>query len=407
MKQHIALKRSRWLLALIVLTTSQLYSQTSGNLDSSILDRLNTLEQQVNYKNPGNDHFMMVGLTTFGFAASKTTNTLNGVGSTSKNNSFPDADNFEFSPMFLWRHGTKFLMEFEPSFNNNGLSVNWADISYFAAPNLIIRAGYLVLPFGTYAKREAAGWIDKLATDPMGIADMTPTDYGVEVEGGLPLGSMKLNYDVALSNGNQLLGDGTLASGNIVDNNNNKTVTARIGWLPFSNSSLELGVSGMFGKVGDMGSPYANAVGNMYAFDLNYVKTFSPVLLNIKAQYNIQNITNENFINPNDSTQSYTFNNHTTAGFVQCSVRPTEANNFLKNFELAGRYTSYNLPGNSTFGTNQHTVTVGLDYWLSWRTVLKATYETYTGNSTASKSLGSYNGLTNTNTFYLQFSIQL
>jgi hypothetical protein len=170
-----------------------------------------------------------------------------------------------------------------------------------------------------------------------------------------------------------------------VDNDNTKTVTARIAWLPFSNSSLELGVSGRFGQVGDMGSPYGNVVGNMYAFDLNYVKTFSPVLLNIKAQYNIQNITNENFINSKDTTQSYKFNNHTTAGFVQCSVRPTEANNFLKNFELAGRYTSYNLPGNSTVGTNQHTVTVGLDYWLNWRTVLKATYETYTGNSTASK----------------------
>jgi hypothetical protein len=100
MKQHIALKQLRWLLALFVLTTSQLYSQTSGSLDSSILDRLYTLEQQVNYTKPGNDHFMMVGLTTFGFAASNNTNTLNGVGSTSKNSSFPDADNFEFSPMF-------------------------------------------------------------------------------------------------------------------------------------------------------------------------------------------------------------------------------------------------------------------------------------------------------------------
>ncbi|WP_288072238.1 hypothetical protein [Hydrotalea sp.] len=384
-----------------------LFAQTTNGFDSTVLDRLNALEQQANYQKPGNDHFMVAGLTTFGFIASKSTNTLGGVSSISKTNSLADADHYEFSPMFLWRHGKKFLLEFEPSFSNNGLGVNWADVSYFAAPNVIIRAGYLVLPFGTYAKREAAGWIDKLATDPMGIADMTPTDYGVEIEGGLPLGSMKLNYDVALSNGSQLLGNGTLTSGNIVDNNNNKTITARIGWLPFSNSSLEIGVSGMFGKVGDLGSPYQNATGNMYAFDLNYVKTFSPVLVNIKAQYDIQNISNENYLNPNDSTQSYSFNNHTTAGFVQCSIRPTEANNFLKNFEIAGRYTSYNLPGNSTFGADQHAVTVGLDYWLTWRTVVKATYETYTGNSTASKLLSAYNGTTNTNTFYLQFSIQL
>ena len=83
------------------------------------------------------------------------------------------------------------------------------------------------------------------------------------------------------------------------------------------------------------------------------------------------------------------------------------ANGYLKNFELAGRYTTFNTPANSTFGSNQHTVTVGLDYWLSWRTVFKITYESYTGNSTASKSLGAFNGLTTGNTLYVQFSIQL
>ena len=177
------------------------------------------------------------------------------------------------------------------------------------------------MPFGTYSKREAAGWIDKLATDPMGIADMTPTDYGIEVEGGLPIGSMKINYDVALTNGNQLLPDGTLTSGNITDNNNNKTITGRFGFLPFSNSSLEIGVSGMFGKVGDQGAVAQNATGNLYAFDLNYVKNFSPFLINVKSQYNIQNISSVNFISPVDSTQTYSFTNHTTSFFAQCSIR--------------------------------------------------------------------------------------
>ncbi|HLY68594.1 MAG TPA: hypothetical protein VKR53_02625 [Puia sp.] len=376
-------------------------------VDSSVLYRIAELEKQVSYKKSGEDNLLIVGVATMGFAAYKTTNTLNGVSSIAKTNSFPDADNFEFSPMFLWRHGKDFLMEFEPSFNNNGLSVNWADVSWFAAPGLIVRAGYFVLPFGTYAKREAAGWIDKLATDPIGIADMTPTDYGIEFEGGLPVGTMKINYDLALTNGNQLLSDGTLTSGNIVDNNNNKTITGRLGFLPFSNSSLELGVSGMFGKVGDQGSAAQGASGNLYAFDLNYIKNVSPFLINIKSQYNIQNISRVNFISPVDSSQTYTFNNHTTSFFAQCSLRPVGANGFLKNLELAGRYTTFNTPANSTFGSNQYTVAVGLDYWLSWRTVFKITYESFTGNSTASKSLNAFNGNTAANTIYVQFSIQL
>ncbi|PWT70663.1 MAG: hypothetical protein C5B59_19870 [Bacteroidetes bacterium] len=375
-------------------------------VDSSVLDRLNELEKKVASTKPGEDHVMIVGLATMGFATYKTTNTLNGTSTVTKGNSFPDADHFELSPMFLWRHGNKFLVEFEPSFSNNGLSVNWANVSWFAAPGLIIRAGYFVLPLGTYAKREAAGWINKLATDPMGVADMTPTDYGVEVSGGQPLGNMKFNYDFALTNGNQLQADGTITSGNIVDNNNNKTFTGRLGLLPFSNSSLEVGVSGMFGKVGDQGSEQLNTMAKVYAFDLNFVKLYKPILVNIKAQYNIQDIDKVYYTNPSDSSL-YTFNNHTTAYFVQGSIRPTGAEGFIKNIELAGRYTSFNTPTNSSFGSDQHTITVGLNYWFSWRTVFKVTYESYKGNSTASKLLGFYSGTTTTNTLFIHFAIQL
>ena len=365
-------------------------------VDSSVLDRITELEKQASYNKPGLDHFMVVGLTTVGFAAIKNTTTISGVSSVSKTNSFPDADHFEFSPMLLWRHGEKFLLEFEPSFSGGGLGVNWADVSYFAAPNLIIRAGYLVLPFGTYSKRLAAGWIDKLPTDPMGIADMAPTDYGVEVEGGLPLGNMKMSYDIALSNGNQLMPDGTLGSGNIVDNNNNKTVTARLALLPFSNSSLELGVSGMFEKVGDASTSPA-AKGNSYAFDLNYVKLFNPILLNIKSQYNIQDINSNT---AQVDSLPYTFNTHATSFFAQGSIRPVGASGFVKNLELAGRYTTYNNPAGSN-GLTQNAVTVGLDYWINWRTVFKVGYESYTGNMNATSTNNKINS------FFLQFSIQL
>ncbi|HLK29106.1 MAG TPA: hypothetical protein VKT28_11055 [Puia sp.] len=405
MRQQKFILRTLFVLFLIAFQVKESKAQQTV-VDSSVLDRISELEKQMSAKKSGEDHFMVVGLATLGFASYKTTNTLNGVSSITKGNSFPDADNFEFSPMLLWRHGKNFLVEFEPSFNNNGLSVNWADVSWFAAPGLIVRAGYLVLPFGTYSKREAAGWIDKLATDPMGIADMAPTDYGLEIEGGIPFGSMKMNYDVALSNGNQLLADGTLTSGNISDNNNNKTITARLGLLPFSNSSLEVGVSGMFGKVGDQGTDIQNKMGRFYAFDLNYVKTFNPVLVNIKSQYNIQDIDKVDYINPADSS-TYTFNNHTTSFFIQGSFRPVGASGFLKNLELAGRYTTFNTPANSTFGSDQHTITVGLDYWLNWRTVFKITYESYKGNSTASKELGAFTGLTTTNSLFVHFAIQL
>jgi len=374
-------------------------------VDSALLDRVAELEKQSSYRKPGEDHFMVVGLTTIGWSMNKTTVTSGGVSQAVKTNSFPDDANFEFSPMFLWRHGTKFLMEFEPSYSSGGgLGVNWADVSYFAAPGLIIRAGYFVVPFGTYNKRLSAGWIDKLATNPP-VADIPPAaDYGLEVEGGFPLGNMKWSYDVALTNGNQLLADGEIQGVGSIDNNLNKTVTARLGLLPFSNSSLEIGVSGQLGTVGDAGAPNITAQSKAYALDLNYVKLFSPILVNIKGQYNNVFVTNQTYVNPSDSS-NYTFNNRTTTGYGQISFRPTGANSdFVKNLEIAYRYSNFIAPGGSLWGQKNNISEAALLYWLTWRTVIKCAYQWNNSNSTA---LGSEGTTTQSNTLFIQFSIQL
>jgi len=374
-------------------------------VDSSLIDRITELEKQVAYKKPGEEHFMVSGLATFGFVANKTTTTFGGLSQISKTNSLADGDHYEFSPMLLWRHGHKFLMEFEPSFDGNSLSVNWAALSYFAAPGLIIRGGYFVLPFGIYSKRLAAGWIDKLPTDPTGVADFPPgSDFGIEIEGGLPLGNMKWSYDISLTNGNQLLPDGEIQNAGISDNNNNKTITARLAILPFSNSSLEIGVSGMFGKVGDAGSVYAGTKTNMYAVDLNYVKLFSPVMVNIKAQYNFINIEKQTYKNPADSS-FYTFDNKTNTGFAQISLRPTvSGNKFVKNLEAAFRIGNFNTPKGSLWGNKQIITEAGLLYWLSWRTVLKLGYSINNGTST---TIGLEGQTIKSNSLILQFSILL
>jgi hypothetical protein len=377
-------------------------------VDSALMDRVTALEDQAAHIKPGDDHFMVVGLATFGFVSNKLVNTLNGTSTTFKTNSLADAQHFEFSPMLLWRHGSKFLLEFEPSFNNDGLSVNWGDISYFAAPGLIVRGGYFVIPFGLYNKRLAAGWINKLATDPIGLGSPNSTDYGLEVEGGLPLGNMKWNYDFAVTNGMKLLPDGELQSAGITDNNQDKTLSGRLGLLPFSNSSLEIGISGLSGSVGDALSRFQNTRANMFAFDLNFVKTVSPFLVNVKGQYTLINIDHQDYTNPNDTTQTYTFNDKTTTYFAQMSLRPTTStNDILKNLEVAFRYANYSTPANSLWGQNSNQVGISLNYWLNWRTVLKLTHETITGNSTVNKLIGPDGGNTNSNSWFLQFSIQL
>jgi hypothetical protein len=388
-----------------LISTNIARAQQTTTVDSALLERVSALEQQVASQKPGEDHFMVAGLATFGFVANTTTTTSGGVSQKIKTNSFPDVDHFEFSPLFLWRHGSKFLLEFEPSFDGTSLGVNWADVSYFVAPGLILRAGYLVTPFGTYSKRLAAGWIDKLPTDPTGVADYpSTTDFGFEAEGGFPIGSMKWNYDVSLTNGLQLLSDGELQSVGAVDNNKNKTITGRLGLLPISNSSLEIGVSGMFGTVGDANSPYENAKSQSFAVDLNYVKLFNPILVNIKGQYNYTFVNSQNYINPADSSV-YTFDNKTTSGFAQVSLRPTGAGAaFVKNLELAFRYGKYVTPEKSLWGQNSNIIDISLDYWLSWRTVFKIGYQSDKSTSTAIENSGDE---TKSESLFIQFSIQL
>ena len=83
-------------------------------------------------------------------------------------------------------------------------------------------------------------------------------------------------------------------------------------------------------------------------------------------------------------------------------------NKIIKNVELAARYGNYTTPSNSTLGTKDNSFAVGLNYWLNWRTVVRFSYEAIKGTNTVSMNLGGTPGaVTQSNSMYLQFSIQL
>ena len=352
-------------------------------------------------------HFMVVGLGTLGFEHTWTTNRSGGITTKSMANSFGNDGLFEFSPMFLWRHGDKLLVEFEPSFDGTSLGVNWACVSYFLHPGVTIRAGYLVLPFGTYNKRLAAGWINKLATDPIGVTSgPVSSDWGIEMQGGLPVGNMKVSYDVALTNGFQFLGDGSVQNPGIVDNNLGKTVSGRFGWLPISNSSLEIGVSGLYGKAGDANTLYKNASTYMGAGDMQYIYSGPHAVINLKGQYNFGYVTRENLTNPTDSTLTYTYNNFSTGYYGMFSIRPVVSSKFLRNLEFAARYSAYDTPKNSTWENHSQQITAGVAYWLNWRTVLKLTYENMVSTTPLNSELGITDNKTIQNILLVQFSVE-
>ena len=152
-----------------------------------------------------------------------------------------------------------------------------------------------------------------------------------------------------------------------------------------------------------------SATATLWALDLNVVENITPFQLNIKGQYSEAKVGNATYTDPNDPTNTYTFDNHTKTGYIMAALRPMfSQNDVVKNFELAARYGNYTTPANSLWGTKDNSLALGLNYWMNWRTVVRFSYEAIKGTSTVSQNLGGNPGeITKSNSAYVQFCIEL
>ncbi|NOZ48091.1 MAG: hypothetical protein GXO79_15140 [Chlorobi bacterium] len=326
-----------------------------------------------------------------------------------------------FAPIFLFKHSDRLLFESELEFEleNNQVNVGfeYADMSYILNNYMTIRMGKFLLPFGTFVERLHPAWINRLSNMPLGFGHdgIAPSSgIGVELRGGFAVGGSKLNYSVYTTNG-PVLKDGSnepeeagmLLFENFEDNNNNKAIGGRIGYLPFSNSSVEIGFSVYSGKVGNTNdSLYGNTGANLMAGDFTFVKQVSPLygIIDIKAQYNLSLVDKADYfeLEPGETIPTqYTFENKSDAYFAQLSYRPTMAgSNIIKNFEIIGRYSVINTPEGSLWEQQASQISYGLNYWLSWRTVFKLSYQT-----TNSEGGHDSPGTTKTNAIFLHWAL--
>ncbi len=338
-------------------------------------------------KKEDNTHFMIRGFAQFGLESSS------------------DNVNFNmtsFNPVLLWRQGDRFLFESELEMEYMSdqfmLNLGYANASYVVSKGLTIKVGKFLIPFGTFGEKFHPSWINKFSSAPLsvghdGISPMA--DIGVQIRGGFQLWKSKLNYSLYCVNGPRIK-DGTeepeeagmLSFENATDNNNNKAFGGRLGLLPFTNSSLEIGASAYYAMPGSDISPfegdtlnedlnYKDVTALLIAYDLSYVKTINPLksIIDIKGQYNLSSISNATYFNPED-TSRYIFSNNSSSYYVQLAFRPAMVDNsIIKNIELVGRYSVYNTPEGSLWENKQSQIEIGLNYWFSWRTVLKMSYQ--------------------------------
>ncbi|MBX9785302.1 MAG: hypothetical protein K2X48_18615 [Chitinophagaceae bacterium] len=323
------------------------------------------------------------------------------VGYTSVSAKFSKADgaafnNLVFNPIFLWQPHKNILIEAEMETEIEGtetkIDMGYANASFFLHKYLTVRTGKFISPFGIFQDRLHPSWINKLPTVPVGTGEdefgVGPTsEIGVDFRGGVPLGSAKMNYSIFFANGAQLITDpatpskqGTFTYGNADAISKKLTVGGRLGLLPFSNSSLELGVSYRNGNVGDKNSIYKNVGSQMYALDMIYVKQldFIKGMFDVKAQWNKVNVDKTEYIDPNDPTGNtlYTFENKRSSFFTQAAYRPSMAQGkFLKKTELVFRYAGFNPPDGAKDLIKIKQYTYGINYWFNWRTAVKLAYQ--------------------------------
>lgn len=371
------------------------------------IDSIVKIELAKNAYKPSKTQFMIRGYGHTGFEYSDT----NG----EKESTF---DGGTFAPIFLFKHSDRFMLESELEFSlSDGeleVGFEYVNMMYVLNKYMTVRAGKFLLPFGTFMERLHPAWINKLSSRPLGFGHdgIAPSSgVGVELRGAFYLGNTKWNYSGYVTNGptlNDGRGDepeeaGQLSFENLVDNNNSRAYGGRIGFLPFSDSSTEIGYS-IFrtGGTGDKDSDYENIGAFLYAFDLSYVKLIAPIsgLIDLKSQYNNSSVDNAFYFDPEEG-ETYTFDNQSNAYYVQLAYRPTmSGNEFVKNLEFVGRYTELNTPKGSEWESEASQTSFGINYWFSWRNVIKLGYE-------VGETVGGHGGgeLTELNTFSIHWAI--
>lgn len=163
-----------------------------------------------------------------------------------------------FAPIFHYQYKDLLMMEaeLEISYTADGeteTTLEYAALDLFLNDYATLVAGQFLSPIGQFRQNLHPAWVNKMPSMPLGFHDdgaIPLSEMGVELRGGFPVGMRRGNYAVYLGNGPRLVNNaGELevqTEGVNQDQNQNKTIGGRIGYLPLAN--LEIGLSAAAGK---------------------------------------------------------------------------------------------------------------------------------------------------------------
>jgi hypothetical protein len=336
---------------------------------AALQTEVDTLKTQVKETFPGTTKFLLAGYGTAGFTAR------------SGEDPFFDA---AFNALFLWKLTDRLFFEgeMELEFENEETTINLevAQASYLLNNYMTIGVGRFLNPMDFFVERQHMNWVNKLPDKPLAVYDglLPESILGAQLRGVVPIGPTKLEYAGFVANAPGLITTpdetlGMLDFDNDANTGGHVAVGGHIGFIPIP--QIEVGYGIQRSKVG----PRDDAVeAILQSADFNFVSD-SPMLkglINFRAQWVWSHVGH--LIYDSDETRipgSITFNNNRNGGYVELAYRPTHIDHdIIKNFEGVFRYDRLNQL-HTPVGFDEQRWTLGLNYWLTPSTVIKAAYE--------------------------------
>jgi hypothetical protein len=293
-----------------------------------------------------------------------------------------------FNPIFLWELTPKILfdsrLEIEPSGGGTNVNLVNAQISYLLNDYIALGVGEFFSPSNVFVERFEPQWINKLPDRPLAIYHgiLPNISVGAQVRGGFPIGPTRANYAFYVSNGPVLSTfdartAGTLDFNSYTDNNDNKAVGGRVGFLPIP--GIEVGYGFETSKPGFQGTSFSRVQALVQSVDLEVTRD-SDLLkgrINLFAQYAWSHI--DHAVYDPDGSLGFgplPLTAKRDGGYAELAYRPTKLDaDFLRNLEMIFRWDHLSRDPSGLGDPEETRWTLGLNYWLSPSTVLKAAYE--------------------------------
>ena len=294
-----------------------------------------------------------------------------------------------FSPIFHFQYRDLIMLESELEFEitdegETEVALEYLTADLFLNDYVTLVAGKFLSPVGQFRQNMHPSWINKLPSAPPGFGHdgaAPVSDLGVQLRGGFPVGDMRSNYAVFVTNGPELNAewdgaefelDGVNAEAKNSDVGGDKVFGGRYGLIPFA--GLEVGLSLASGSatvtVVEDDTASAPVLGDeagrdydVLGFDFNWqLDSF-----NVRGEYV------KSKVGAADSGVSASEGAEWKTWYTQASYR------FLPSkFEGVVRYTNYDSPNPAI---DQKQWALGVNYLLASNVVAKVAYESNDGQS--------------------------